>query len=450
MKSEILSVLFEKCAYEEELENIARLTLATSIDEEETVKKIIKKVYSSPTAEEVISDIVADNVEETQYSIKPLDVFMVVLLDSSNYTASAKPIWGTDVSSGMVSQSEFYLKTKTVTTVSTSGQTNIQVRVAYSNIVLFILNFLYINEAPQLTNCFLQVLEATFNCVARHKEVFEYLIVTFMIVSQSGTPEGVVSNSELSRVFRMWIDVYKKQALFASIINPMLFLFKNCYSVYENLESHGVSFWSSVIETVLDIPMPFEMIPDLDKGWTWSAYSLNESNPLVKKAVTLCLSCVNTNWKVATSGISSPSIRWGGVSSEYLSSMKVRNNYSSLPSLLSAMKRQTLTQMEFDEFTPPLRRFLYLCSAEKVQEAFFLYLINCSTEYSELSSYSMSSMLETDSDGNIIAIPTQEFLKHLKSLGIDLETSENTSTLLQEVENTTSVSFIDYYLRSIY
>ena len=414
-----LSMFFESCTYEREVENIAKLCLEASLNGEEVAKKVIARVYEVDNVDDLVADVAADNTEETQIGVRPLDVFMVSILHSGSYKAKVKPVPHTDISSGVVFPHPFYSKYKTVYVAEGEKKVN------YSSIVMFIMNLLYQQNAPQLSNCFLQVLEATFNCVARHKEVFEYMVGVYISVKCDSCEidKGLSPSKTLGAMFSIWMDSYKKQALFASIVNPLLFLHKNCYAVYENLASHGASFWASVIQTLFNIPMPFEMISDLDRGWSWGAIKLNEANPLVQQCISQCMAAPNTHWKAATTGLTSPPTPSGQykIGHEYASSMQTKRRYTSLERVLSAFKNNTIAVDELSEYAAPLQRFLYLCSPEKVQEAFLQHVMNCEDKYPGLSSFSIPSMFDVDDCGNIAAAPTTEFLSHVKSLDVDLE-----------------------------
>eukprot|EP01060_Flectonema_neradi_P015045 TRINITY_DN21724_c0_g1_i1.p1 TRINITY_DN21724_c0_g1~~TRINITY_DN21724_c0_g1_i1.p1 ORF type:complete len:514 (+),score=75.31 TRINITY_DN21724_c0_g1_i1:78-1544(+) len=422
-----LSMLFERCIYDREVESIAQLAFDANLNGEEVVKKVISRVYEVDDVDTLLADVAADNTEETQVGIKPLDTFMVAVLHSGSYKAKVKPVPHTDISTGVVFPHPFYLKHKTV--VDAEGE---EQKVRYSAIVVYLLNMLHQQNAPQLSNCFLQVLEATFNCVARHKEVFEYMIGVYISLKREGSQISKTSPSSprsLETMFNIWLDTYKRQALFASIINPLLFLHQNCYAVYENLASHGASFWAAAIQSIFNIPMPFELIPDLDRGWSWGALVLNESNPLVQQCVSLCMASPNTHWKAATAELKAPPSGSSTyrISQEYVFSMRARRRYTSLSCVLSALQHGTLDDEELREYAAPLQRFLFLCSPGKVQEAFLQHVMNCGDKFPGLESFSIPSMFDIDDCGNIAAAPTQEFLAHVRSVGVDLETCKHVS-----------------------
>eukprot|EP00971_Amphidinium_carterae_P078401 1551047-Amphidinium_carterae.1 len=93
---------------------------------------------------------------------------------------------------------------------------------------------------------------------------------------------------------------HKRAALHAAILSPLKFLFQNKYEVFENIDSHGASFWVAVLSEACSklshgsfclhmlciklkdhqscaevffpgLQMPFESIVGLDGGWAWAA-----------------------------------------------------------------------------------------------------------------------------------------------------------------------------------
>merc|ERR1711879_397748 len=49
--------------------------------------------------------------------------------------------------------------------------------------------------------------------------------------------------------------------------------YQNQYEVFENIDSHGSSFWVAILCSSFfpDLEMPFETIVEGDPGWTWCA-----------------------------------------------------------------------------------------------------------------------------------------------------------------------------------
>jgi len=146
-------------------------------------------------------------------------------------------------------------------------------------------------------NIILQLHEACYNCIGRHKEVFEYCIYDLIeaeageepwpdakqlagyIGGDTAAPAAPVADpmesarATVRRHAAMFLDKHKRNALGAACLSPLKFLFQRCYEVFENIDSHGASFWASML-TIAFFPgleMPFESIVELDTGWTWGA-----------------------------------------------------------------------------------------------------------------------------------------------------------------------------------
>lgn len=93
--------------------------------------------------------------------------------------------------------------------------------------------------------------EACYNCVGRHKEVFEYCIYDLM---QAEEPVpicrgGTHSAQAVCQHAAAFLDRHKRNALHAAFLSPLKFLFQRRYEVFENLEScmHNVCFASTVL-----------------------------------------------------------------------------------------------------------------------------------------------------------------------------------------------------------
>jgi len=133
-----------------------------------------------------------------------------------------------------------------------------------------------------LVNVVLQLHEACYNCIGRHKEVFEYCIYDLIEAEMEG---GAISriagvdearagaSAVVQRHASLFLDRHKRHALQASILSPLKFIFQKRYEVFENIDSHGASFWGSVlVASFFDgLELPFESIVELDTGWTWAA-----------------------------------------------------------------------------------------------------------------------------------------------------------------------------------
>jgi hypothetical protein len=136
-----------------------------------------------------------------------------------------------------------------------------------------------------LVNIVLQLHEACYNCIGRHKEVFEYCIYDLIEADVAGDAscgakgldDGALAHAGACAAVRrhagLFLDRHKRHALQASVLSPLKFLFQNKYEVFENIDSHGASFWGSVLTAGFfpDLELPFESIVELDTGWTWGA-----------------------------------------------------------------------------------------------------------------------------------------------------------------------------------
>ena len=82
-------------------------------------------------------------------------------------------------------------------------------------------------------NLLLQMLEACFNCVGRHKEVFEYGLYD-LLEAEEGEAEG--SRRLILDHAAAFLDKHKRNALHAAFLSPLKFLFQDIYEVFENLD----------------------------------------------------------------------------------------------------------------------------------------------------------------------------------------------------------------------
>ena len=115
------------------------------------------------------------------------------------------------------------------------------------------------------TTCLLyQLHDACSYCVARHKEVFERIVSPI-------SPHSTDSSRIIKEAVAHFMDDFKRDALTSAFINPIRFIYKNSPEMLDNLESHGRSFWSSLMEVVTGISMPYEDISAVDVGWAWGA-----------------------------------------------------------------------------------------------------------------------------------------------------------------------------------
>jgi hypothetical protein len=191
-----------------------------------------------------------------------------------------KPIPGTDVRDGRVVANPFWSRQ---VPAGVSGK-SVPCRALIHQLLHW---FLLLDDADLrkqlLVNIMLQLHEACFNCIGRHKEVFEYCVYDLIEAEASGsTPtvervDGLAAASRAQSVvrhFAAWfLDRHKRNALHGACISPMKFLYQDQYTIYENLDSHGASFWVGVLcgGFFEGLEMPFEAIVELDTGWTWGA-----------------------------------------------------------------------------------------------------------------------------------------------------------------------------------
>jgi len=91
------------------------------------------------------------------------------------------------------------------------------------------------------------------------------------------------------------------------------FLYQHRYEVFENLDSHGSSFWASVLTDVFfpALEMPFQPIVDLDTGWTWGAVDFLPAMRAgdAEKALERfwCVDNLGRDWRSLAAGLKPPS-----------------------------------------------------------------------------------------------------------------------------------------------
>jgi len=263
---------------------------------EETLRDAIDFCYGGGRdwAPHVRVTVYADNPVEHQSNVPVYSTLLCTwgVPGFEKEEVRCKPVEGTDVRSGRVTVSAFWSRR-----VLVRGRP-----VLYRGLIHQLLHrFLILPDGDKrrqlLVNIILQLHEACYNCIGRHKEVFEYCIYDLIeaeageepwpdakqlagyIGGDTAAPAAPVADpmesarATVRRHAAMFLDKHKRNALGAACLSPLKFLFQRCYEVFENIDSHGASFWASML-TIAFFPgleMPFESIVELDTGWTWGA-----------------------------------------------------------------------------------------------------------------------------------------------------------------------------------
>lgn len=248
---------------------------------EMTLRKCIAFCYGGGPdwAPHVRVTVYADNPAEHQSNVTVYDTILctwgVPGFEAAN--PPCRPIPYTDVEGGHVRVCQFW--TRIVPSSSTR-------RVRYRDVAHQLLHwFLSLPDGDArrqlLVNVVLQLHEACYNCIGRHKEVFEYCIYDLIEAEAAEDPDSEVSGRVdvtrarlvVQRHAAHFLDRHKRGALHAATLSPLKFLFQNVYEVFENLDSHGASFWDAMLchGFFPGLQMPYESIVELDKGWTWGA-----------------------------------------------------------------------------------------------------------------------------------------------------------------------------------
>uniref|UniRef100_A0A7S3PKU8 Uncharacterized protein n=1 Tax=Aplanochytrium stocchinoi TaxID=215587 RepID=A0A7S3PKU8_9STRA len=381
---------------------------------------VITYVYecSEQEASRISVRVVADNPDETQPEVPVFNTLMV-LLGFDCILVRCKPVQGTDVSTGVVRASPFY--TRIISQVSTGDK---EIGLRYRDMLLSILEwFIRLDHENQskslLVNICVQLVEAAFNCTGRHKEVFEYLIQDFIealinteetqFESQCGneinpckspdvtevmkcecahSTDLIMQNSSYSLhismlpmlrsvpadqylprlLFERFLDQHKRNVLWLTMFEPLKHIFENEYTIYENLENHGVSFWGSLLERNIDkIALPFDDVQDCDNGWSWAAYDFW---PVLSREEKVYFTSANNI------GNSSRQFRTDMMRMKREGSRRRPNKFVANPfyysSLRSFMERANLPKSVINGYT---NRFLNLCTVDLVVERFGVFAV---------------------------------------------------------------------------
>eukprot|EP00931_Biecheleriopsis_adriatica_P039438 TRINITY_DN22554_c0_g1_i1.p1 TRINITY_DN22554_c0_g1~~TRINITY_DN22554_c0_g1_i1.p1 ORF type:complete len:471 (+),score=83.34 TRINITY_DN22554_c0_g1_i1:36-1415(+) len=281
---------------------------------EATLRGCIAFCYSVTCegAPHVRATVFADNPDEHQLNVPVYETLLCSWGEPgfARSQVACKPIRGTDVSDGRIHPSSFWMRS-----ISVGGK-----KVPFRSLAHWLLHwFLALDDSHPskqlLVNILLQLHEACFNCVGRHKEVFEYCVYDLMeaealsITAEETGDAG--SRRAVCRHAARFLDRHKRNALHAAFISPLKFLFQHCYEVFENLDSHGASFWAAVLQVYLPtLEMPFERIVDLDNGWGWGAVDFHPSirSGSAAKAMERFLEPGNLgrDWRSLTAGLQPP------------------------------------------------------------------------------------------------------------------------------------------------
>eukprot|EP01063_Lacrimia_lanifica_P029261 TRINITY_DN4425_c0_g1_i4.p1 TRINITY_DN4425_c0_g1~~TRINITY_DN4425_c0_g1_i4.p1 ORF type:complete len:472 (+),score=133.64 TRINITY_DN4425_c0_g1_i4:84-1418(+) len=355
MASQLPAAVYQRGWYHGELDAVAEEARRASVPAPSAVlEAVVASVYHCSIAEAgaVRADIHADNPDETQRAVPILDTLLVCVAHESRRAVRAMPVAGTNVEDGFVQPCPFYSRRRA------NG-------VAYRDILLYVLHGMWKDGDGALTNYVVNIVEAAFNCNTRHKEVFEHMLwAHFEKRLRAGSGNA---DAPLHRYFAYWLDTYKRDALKACVVQPLLYLFRNEYSVYENLDSHGAAFWGAVFEAASGVPMPFEHMPDIEGGWSWGARHIDvRGDRAHARAVALCVEGLGQGWRVCMAGqpampthppLRLKALRWG-----------------SFEAVLEAVRARRLRGDEAAEIDAALNRFLALLSPARIARRFALHL----------------------------------------------------------------------------
>ena len=407
VKESVARVVFAKTHYDCALEGLAAEAHCCEAPCTSAVfLAAIRRVYNvadDAAAAALRADVVADNPDETQTQVPVFDSLCVSVLRERR-VVQVTPVPGTDVDAGYVTPSTFYAQRMLVphgartkrdadSPPTSPTKAKRRVHVSYAQALLHVMGAMLealqeweasgcegADPCPRFTDYFLQVLEACFNCVGRHKEAFELIVRGYIEMRQRQRDGAACSDSTLQANavatrhvrlhFGAWLDAYKIHALRAAVIDPLLFLLRHRYDVWENIESHGMSFWSTIVEAALDIPMPLERLGSLDTGWGWGARFVDDEKDLHAEVLRRCAENVGVGWRSALRGLASP---------KRPADMPVRmhvESYGTLQDISDAVRGERLGSTVRQELAPTLQRFAAHLSAERIAKRFTLHLIN--------------------------------------------------------------------------
>eukprot|EP00754_Rhynchopus_humris_P018561 Rhum_TRINITY_DN14605_c7_g1::Rhum_TRINITY_DN14605_c7_g1_i5::g.103766::m.103766 len=411
VKESVARVVFAKTHYDCALESIAAEAHCCEVPYTSAVfLAAIRRVYdvaNDAAAAVLRADIVADNPDETQTQVPVFDSLCVSVLRERR-VVQVTPVPGTDVDAGFVTPSAFYAQRMLVphgartkrdadSPPTSPTKAKRRVHVSYAQALLHVMGTMLEalqeweasgcqgdDPCPRFTDYFLQVLEACFNCVGRHKEAFEHIVRGYIEMRQreadcASAIERDAASEKTGAVkmhFGAWLDAYKIHALRAAVIDPLLFLLRHRYDVWENIESHGMSFWSTIVEAALDIPMPLERLGSLDTGWGWGARFVDDDKELHAEVLRRCAENVGVGWRSALRGLKAP--RKGADVPKLLkmNNLPVDIYFEDMPEFVDYLSEQRLPTQILEKLASTLQRFAAHLSAERIAKRFTLHLIN--------------------------------------------------------------------------
>eukprot|EP00929_Paragymnodinium_shiwhaense_P009550 TRINITY_DN113765_c0_g1_i1.p1 TRINITY_DN113765_c0_g1~~TRINITY_DN113765_c0_g1_i1.p1 ORF type:complete len:490 (-),score=83.07 TRINITY_DN113765_c0_g1_i1:126-1595(-) len=237
-------------------------------------------------------------------------------------TIACKPVVGTDVQGGQVITNAFWQQWVDC------GENKVLYRSMAHQMLFWFINLADVDPRKQmLVNLLLQLHEACFNCIGRHREVFEYCIHDFIEARDLEGPAlivgdehpsaglGLAGTYQIRRFAEMFLDRHKKNALHAAFISPLKYLYQYEYDVFENLDSHGVAFWVAMLTGAFfpDLQMPFETIVGMDPGWTWGSVDflpmMRHGDARLALERFTAIEHLGCHWRTLASGLKPPNER---------------------------------------------------------------------------------------------------------------------------------------------
>eukprot|EP00929_Paragymnodinium_shiwhaense_P081022 TRINITY_DN42303_c0_g1_i4.p1 TRINITY_DN42303_c0_g1~~TRINITY_DN42303_c0_g1_i4.p1 ORF type:complete len:480 (-),score=48.50 TRINITY_DN42303_c0_g1_i4:59-1498(-) len=229
--------------------------------------------------------VYADNPSEHQLNVAVYDTLLCCWGAASHVHSrvAARPIAGTDVMHGVVRVSPYWTRQ-----VCPGAPL-----VTYTDVIHRVL-YWFINLADKdprkqlLINMMLQLHEAVYNCIGRHKEVFEFCIYDLIhaednlhteampVAADSPTSPvspGIDATTVVQHYAEHFLDKHKRDCVQMAVLSPLKFLYQRQYEVFENIDSHGASFWGAVFTEAFfpGLQLPYDSIVNHDKGWSWCA-----------------------------------------------------------------------------------------------------------------------------------------------------------------------------------
>lgn len=308
--------------YQQRLTKLAREAIQSPPPEplEATLRACIAVAHGGGPdwAPKVRTTVFADNSAEHQFNV-PVYATLLCAWGVPGFeqdVVKCKPIPGTDVHRGHATPSAFWSRRFALD----DGP-----GVAYRDIMHQLLHWfvsLPDDDARKqwLVNMILQLHEACYNCIGRHKEVFEYCVHDLIDAETLPQEQRGESDADVLAAKRVvyrhaarCLDKHKRNALHAAMLSPLKFIFQKQYSVFENLDSHGASFWVSMMTDAFfhGLDMPFESIVRCDTGWRWGAVEflpLMQSTADGQVALERLSSVDNLgfDWRAVTAGLRPP------------------------------------------------------------------------------------------------------------------------------------------------